>query len=305
MGLNINVFLLISLFTIIFSVYIGIYILIFSYFSKASLSFSIFSFNIAAALSYFLILIISSHKMIHFSAYLLNVFILFVPVSLFNFINDFFENKLYKLKSYVKYLYYILPIIIIFFLQIRKSVDVKYGSFGYVISYSELMYIGIFYYTTLYILIASIIAIELRNNIKANRSIRMHIYFFIGVLIYLSGSVIYGILNAVNMVEDIPINSILIIIMYLFISISILILKNNFDIITQGLVFESTEDCIIIFDSYRRIIKVNQCMFQKFFKNEIKLNKKVIDTDLIKKTLIERAVDNIDVENGMKLFKGF
>ncbi|MBU4313168.1 MAG: hypothetical protein KJ821_00005, partial [Actinobacteria bacterium] len=106
-----------------------------------------------------------------------------------------------------------------------------------------------------------------------------------------SGSVIYGILNAVNMVEDIPINSILIIIMYLFISISILILKNNFDIITQGLVFESTEDYIIIFDSYRRIIKVNQCMFQKFFKNEIKLNKKVIDTDLIKKTLIERAVD--------------
>ena len=208
--LNLNFFVLLSTFTAVLSMFFVMYSLFVVPFRRASFTFTILSFVIfIMSLSNIFMLQMMDYQTALSWTYQLVFCIYFMPISLFMFISEFFENWFSKLNIFLKAMAYLPAVGFVLWTFLSGHINATSSIYGFVIDMPHSDIIDIVYFMPVYIVIALMIVHEFKKNSKANKSNRTTTLLLIVVGIFFLAYIIYRLLIAYGIVITIPVISLL------------------------------------------------------------------------------------------------
>jgi len=290
--LNLNFFVLLSAFTAFFSLFFAIYSLFVVSFRRSSFSFTILSFVIfIMSLSNIFMLQLMDYQTALSWAYPLAFGIYFMPISLFMFVCDFFENVFSRLNILLKVLAYLPAVGIMLWVFLSGQIKAVSSIYGFVFDVPRSDIIGMAYLMPVYLLIALIIAYEFYKNSKANKSNRTTALLLIGVGVFFLANIIYRPLVVDGLVVRIPVNSLMSFFLYIFITLIILSERMNVESFSMRGIFENVEDCIFITNNSGRIVDLNESMYRTLFSENAQLSRKKVINEDVKLVLLDKIKD--------------
>lgn len=292
MNLNITGYLIITVLTSIFSLFVIINSLFNSKRKTKIFSFLIISLSVfLMSLSNLVILLTSNKNFIINFAYVLEASVYIFPAALFHYAVDNSDFNLFKIK-HIKYAFYFPSLAIIFYFLISQPIRIAKIEAGYKVYGSLARYLGVFYILPLLIIIIVYVSYDLHKIKKTNYPILSHIVFFSGLLFFTISTVtIRGIGLRLDYNFGFYISALLRFIFFIIIAINAYMEKITLDMLPFSRIFHTIDDCIIITDRKGDIIEINQKMIKTLFGDSLKNNLKRsgFNTAEIKSNMIKFA----------------
>ncbi|MBN2073237.1 MAG: GGDEF domain-containing protein, partial [Actinobacteria bacterium] len=300
-----NIFTLLSILTLFFSLLAGIYGLAISFFRKSSISFFMLSMTTAViSLATILILNIKDYSAALPPAYILTGGIFIFPAVTFHFLTNMLKISIFKKNKYLRIMLYVPPAAIILYFIFGKQVFMVPTKFGYLSNLYGYTNFGFFFLLPCWLAVLFIISLKIYKNRKQYKSNLPAATMLTGVSLYFMGNGIYHSLSASGLAERIPANSILLFIFYFFVTVSVIMLEFNIESITLRNIFEHVDDCIIIANNEGAIKEINRSMHKLLYGNSESFNSKKIDPEKIKSDLLEKITSKNSAELFFSNLKG-
>jgi len=272
---SLNIYSFLSIFTAISSILIFVQGIVQRPFKQANYTFSIFSAVIFfISLSSAAVLMTSNYSVALAWMHLMIAAILFFPVSLLHFILEISDYNISGIRKIYKFLFYLVPSAIFIYLISISEINVGQTALGFQLNTSGvLVYISEIYLTGAFMLMLWLLGRESFKRYQSNRSSRVIMFVFSGILLYIFCNIIYWALFMGGIVSRIPTTSVFLFVMYFFISIATLFSRYGISNMSLKEIFEKSDEFIIAVDATCKSLEINSKLYNVLYKSLSKKTK--------------------------------
>ncbi len=195
---------------------------------KALPCFIIFSvINLIVCIStFFMLSLLNAQTAVIFAMILAGALFL-SPASFICYMINVLDAELSKTNKYLRLLFYSPAVIISAVVLATGSIGVTDGKFGYMLYCPNLMLVDTFYFTTMYLIIITIISYEIHKNRKNRKPVRPAVFLLAGVLSYFIAAIIYYSIYITGLHYKLPIQFVQLFLLYLFAALTILYIRGH------------------------------------------------------------------------------
>ena len=256
------IFISISVYTLLYSLTVGILNFIKSPFGKNKLPFAALSANIfSLSLGNFILLTSNDKILLIVWANIMTATIITMPAVIFHFSIRFIADEIKKIHKIYFAAFYSISLIISALLISFNQISVRKITYGYTIDVPLLMFVGLFFLIPISIIIIFIISRHIYRNIKANKSMLAAVLLLTGFTFNFLGGILLNLLMRYKILHAIPVNEVSGFLLYFFISIGIFISNSRVWRITQNRIFKSVEDAVFAFETTGGIVEINEAAY--------------------------------------------
>lgn len=290
---KINIFEIVSAITVVLSLFFIIYTIpSFSYrrFSGYFVLFSSVSFLMS--LSTFITLYNKNYDVAFISAQISLICVLLSSPAFLLFVNLFIENRLSKLKMFIKILFFLPAVIFIVMIFLNHGVNLVSSPFGYIFAFSDLKIIGFAYLLPFNLFIIYVLSSKIYHDRKINKFVPANIILLTGLILYILADSMTPIIMKNR---SMPLSTFYYFLWFLLTAVAIWSIEININSLANKTILKNSKDGIMVIDSNGAIIRINDAM-KNIFSGQNFSYKKTIDEAILMQYLGYKIDDKIKAE---------